>query len=175
MRSWKSALSLVLALPLAGCLGETPERARIVEARLLRDSGRDVLEITQRLEFSPTMRDALDHGIALRLTYRIDACGGAQAQVMRLSYSPLYRRYELLREGDTAARRFVRRSAMLAALDRIRLPLATPTPGACRGSVAVALDLTSLPTPLRFPALLHPDQWRLISPATPWNASSPRA
>jgi hypothetical protein len=170
MRFCKGALSLCLLLSLAACLGETPERARIIEVRLLRDSGRDVLEITQRLEFSPTMRDALEHGIALRLTYRIDACDYLQAQVIRLSYSPLHRRYELQREGDASPRRFVRRSAMLAALDRIRLPLATAAPLACKGNVAVALDLTSLPTPLRFPALLHPDQWRLVSPSTPWNA-----
>ena len=145
MRFCKGALSLCLLLPLAACLGETPERARIVEVRLLRDSGRDVLEITQRLEFSATMRDALDHGIPLRLTYRIDACDDPQAQVVRLSYSPLHRRYELQREGDSSARRFARRGALLAALDRIRLPLTRTAPVPCSGSVAVALDLTSLP------------------------------
>jgi hypothetical protein len=181
MRSWKSTLSGSLLLLLAACRGETPDRARIIEARLLHEGGAAVLEVTQDLRFSRTMRDALDHGIPLRLRYLIEDCQGMHSQVLQMSYSPLNRHYELQLEGVGAARRFARRGAMLASIDRVRLPLTTEPPQDCDARISVALDLTSLPTPLRFPALFQPDQWRLVSPAVPfsapasWNARSPRA
>ena len=172
----RSALSLLLAtLALAGCLGATPERARIVGARLVHDGGRPELEVTQELRFSRTMREALAQGIELRLVYVLQGCGADTLQALALRYVPLTRHYELQREGDPQARGFARSSALLASLDRVRLPLpATPTPD-CRGVVTVALDLTTLPTPLRFPALLRRAEWRMVSPPAAWPDPSPRA
>jgi hypothetical protein len=175
MRRWKSAPSALLCLALAGCLGETPDRARIVEARVLRDGDTAELELTQDLRFSRTMREALAHGIPLRLVYGIEGCGVRSDHVLELRYLPLLRHYQLQRDSEAQARSFARRSALLASLDRIRLPLpAFPQPG-CSGTVSMALDLTSLPTPLRFPAFLRRDEWRLVSPPVQWHSPSPRA
>jgi hypothetical protein len=165
----------LLLAALAGCLGATPERARIVEARLVRDAGRAELELLQDLRFSRSMRDALANGIPLRLVYGIEGCGVQGAQILELRYLPLLRHYELQRIGDPQSRSFARRSALLASLDRIRLPLTREPDGACRGRVSMALDLTSLPTPLRIPAFLQREEWRLISAPTAWTSPSARA
>jgi hypothetical protein len=164
--------ALVLLLPaLAGCLGETPERALILDTRVVRDGG-VALEITQELRFSRTMRAALDHGMTLRLVYRVEGCASGAFDVLELRYVPLTRHYELRRFGDAQGRSFARRSALFAALDRVRLPLqAEPTPD-CRGQLQVALDLTSLPTPLRLPAFLQRDEWRMVSPVHAWPTRS---
>jgi hypothetical protein len=175
MRRSRSALSLLLPLALAGCLGATPERARIVAVRLVQDAGRAELEVTQELRFSRTMREALAHGIPLRLVYVVQGCGADALQALSLRYVPLTRHYELQREGDLQARSFARRSALLASLDRVRLPLREAPPAECRGRISVVLDLTTLPTPLRFPALLRRAEWRLVSPAVAWPDPSPRA
>ena len=172
----RSALSLLLAtLALAGCLGATPDRARIAAARLVHDGGRPELEVTQELRFSRTMREALAHGIPLRLVYLLRGCGADSLHALTLRYVPLTRHYELQREGDAQSRSFARRSALLASLDRVRLPLPGVPPPGCRGEVSVALDLTTLPTPLRFPALLRRAEWRLVSPPVAWPDPSPRA
>lgn len=154
---------------LTGCLGATPDRARILEARLVRDAGRAELELIQDLRFSRSMRDALANGIPLRLIYGIHGCDVDAAQILELRYLPLLRHYELQRLGDPQWRSFARRSAVLASLDRIRLPLARDPGDACRGSVSMALDLTTLPTPLRFPAFLQREEWRLISAPQAWS------
>lgn len=164
----RASLAGVL-LALAGCgLGETPERAEILEARVLERAG--AIELGQRLVLSPTMLDALENGIPLRLGYRIDGCvsgGVPRGFALELRYRPLARQYEL-RGADGELRHFGRRSALLAALDRVRLPL----PGAadCGGRASVALDLVALPTPLRFPALMRPEEWRLVSPEYAWTS-----
>lgn len=133
------------------------------------------LDVTQELRFSPTVRQALDNGIALRLVYRIAGCGVTGFVTLRMRYTPLNRHYELQREGSTSVRRFARVGALLAALDRVHLPLQqAPTPG-CTGDVRMALDLTSLPTPLRFPAFLASDEWRMVAPPVSWTIDSPRA
>jgi hypothetical protein len=175
MPRWHGASALAtLTLLLAGCHGATPERARIVDARVVRDGDGMALELVQELRFSRSMRDALAAGIPLRLGYSIEGCAtGGEAFALR--YSPLSRSYELLREGDARPRSFARRSALFAALDRVRLRLHAEPLADCEGSVRMALDLTALPTPLRFPAFLQPDEWRMVSPGFAWSARSPRA
>jgi hypothetical protein len=166
-------IMLLLALPLlAGCLGTTPERATIAAVQVLDAPAGIMLEVTQRLRLSTTMHSALASGIPLNLVYRIDACQ-PRPQIARieLRYVALTNSYEMRSSGDPGVRRFARRSAMMASLDRVRLPLAGPLDVDCEGRLAVALDLTSLPTPLRFPALLNPDEWRLVSPAHAWPAA----
>lgn len=133
------------------------------------------LDVTQELRFSQTMREALDNGIALRLVYRITGCGLDQASTLRMRYTPLSRHYELQQDANVAVRRFSRAGALFAALDRVRLPLRTLPEADCTGELAVALDLTSLPTPLRFPAFLSADEWRMVSPPVAWPTVSPRA
>ncbi len=175
MPRWKNAASLALLPLLAGCLGQTPERARILHARLAGEGAAAQLEVTQRLNFSPKMRAALEHGIPLRLTYRVGACGKEVLQGIELRYSPLNRHFELHRPGESQARTFTRSAALLASLDRVRLPIGDTFAPGCIGEVVVGLDLTSLPTPLRFPAFLRPGDWRMVSPPTAWSTSPPRA
>lgn len=160
--------SLLFAVSLlAGCIGETPERAQIAAASV-RDSGAGrVLEVEQQLRWSPRMLEALANGIPLRLAYHLECGSWRGAHFIQLRYAPLQRAYTLQPAGSPG-RRFGRRTALLAALDRVRLPLPKDLPEDCVGALRVALDLTSLPTPLRFPALLRPQDWRLVSPRAPW-------
>ncbi|HPF74409.1 MAG TPA: DUF4390 domain-containing protein [Xanthomonadaceae bacterium] len=172
MPCWRVASTLAMAALLGGCgLGETPERAEIL---VVRRAASDSLEITQQLRFSEHMRETLDNGIPLRLAYRIDWCDRrrGEGQVIELRYSPLSRDYRMRRLADGEDRRFSRSSALFAALDRVRLPVKGDIPD-CGGQISVALDLTSLPTPLRFPAFLEPSQWRLVSPEHAWSAAQP--
>ncbi len=129
-----------------------------------------MLEVTQRIELSQSMHAALDHGIALRLVYRIDACGHVRRRALWLRHAPLKRQYELQREGDAEVRGFARLPLLAAALDRVRLPLDLPGDAQCEGHVQVRLDPAALPTPLRFPAFLEPEQWRLASARFSWAA-----
>lgn len=169
------AALLLASCALGGCLGATPDRARILEARVVSDAGRAELELIQDLRFSRSMREALANGIPLRLVYGIDGCGVDAHQVIELRYLPLLRHYQMQRIGDAQPRSFARRTALLASLDRIRLPLARdPEPG-CDGRVSMALDLTALPTPLRIPAFVQRREWRLISAPSAWTAAATRA
>lgn len=168
-RLWVAA---PVGVALSGCtLGETPDRAEILAVR---GASAGMLEVTQQLRFSEHMREALDYGIPLRLAYHIDWCDSQrdEGQVIELRYSPLGRDYRMRRLADGEDRRFSRPSALFAALDRVRLPVKATIPD-CGGRLSVALDLTSLPTPLRFPALLEPSQWRLVSPEHEWSAARP--
>ncbi len=174
MRRWYAAeavraplLSALLAAGLAGCAGHSTQRAEVVSATPLAADGRATLDVVQRLQPSQAMLDALDAGIPLRLAYRLRACESASEVMVELRYSALTRRYEL--RPDSGERRyFVRRSALLAALDRLRLPLGDAAAARCPGSVQVRLDLAVLPLPLRLPALLRPADWRMRSPTATW-------
>lgn len=162
---------LVSALLLGACgLGQTPDRARVLRVEPV--AAGTALEVTQSLRLSGTMLEALDRGIPLRLAYRVHWCAGSgrgeQRIALELHHLPLSRHYELRTLPDGAVQRFARRSALLAALDRVRLPLELAAPD-CGGALAVALDLTALPTPLRFPAFLKPSEWRLVSAPLAWS------
>jgi hypothetical protein len=166
---------LALLLPLLSACGQlTPERAQISAARpLLTAGGGSELDIEQRLRLTPLMLEALESGIPLRLRYEIGGCPDTarQSVMLDLRHAALTRRY-LLQVGSAAPRHFSRRSAMLAALDRVRLPLDNAKAATCAGDVQVSLDLTSLPPPLRLPALLLPADWRLRSPTYTWPANA---
>ena len=153
----------------AACSGRTPERAVLLQARTGGSGGQPWIELDQRLRFSPTLIEALDNGIPLQLGYRFDWCEGAHSQgaPLQLRYAPLSAHYELVGIAGPS-RRFAQRAALLAALDRVRLPLAKAPPLDCALVAEVALQLTALPTPLRFPALFEPDQWRMVSAETRW-------
>lgn len=158
---------MTLAL-LSGC-ADAPERAEILSARTLPGIDGLHLELTQRIELTATMRDALDHGIQLRLSYRIHACGLRRERALWLRHAPLNRQYQMQREGDSEVRSFARLPALAAALDRVRLPLDLPADARCHGRVEVQLDLAALPTPLRFPAFFEPEQWQLASAPFAWS------
>lgn len=161
-------MAMALAVS-AGC-ADPPERAHILAARTLQGVDGLHLELTQEIELSQAMRDALDHGIPLRLAYRIQVCGQHRERALWLRHAPLNRQYEMQREGDAEVRGFARLPALAAALDRVRLPLDLPADARCDGRAEVRLDLAALPTPLRFPAFFEPEQWQLASPPFAWTA-----
>jgi len=160
--------ALAFALMLAGCDGNTPDRAQLLRAEVFPTIDGLQLELTQELRLTPKMREAIDHGIPLRLRYRISACGAQIERALWLRYAPLNARYELQREDDGEVRSFARFPALIAALDRVRLPLDLPPQARCGGVVRVDLDQAALPTPLRLPALFEPNDWRLQSTVRSW-------
>lgn len=159
-----------MCLMLLTACAEPAQHARIHTAHTLPGIDGLQLELTQDIALTDAMRDALDHGIALRLLYRIEVCGHRRQRAVWLRHAPLKRQYELAHEGTSEVRDFARLPALEAALDRIRLPLDLPAQAQCAGQVQVQLDLAALPTPLRFPAFFHPDAWRLRSETRSWAA-----
>ena len=155
---------LVSLILLGGCDSSAEAQASISSARLQRSAAGPHLEIQQRLDFSPRMLDALSNGIGLRLDYSVRACDGATTETtpLWLRYYPLAREFELRWPEAYGSRRFARRSGLLAALDQVRLPLSEAA-AACGGQVSLALVASSLPAPLRFPALIGLQDWRLAA------------
>lgn len=147
--------------------------ARFDSVRLLAGPAGAALELDQSLRFNPRMLDALSNGIALRLEYRLQACAGRQQArpALWLRYFPLTQQYELRWQGEAQGRRFERRAALLAALDRVRVPL-EPAMAECAGEVRLELDRAALPAPLRFPALIGLEDWRLRA-RIDWSAPGP--
>lgn len=170
------ALLALLALALASCAGggDAP-RARIVEARLVADPD-PVLEAGIELTLSRVMLEALDRGIPLVLTLRVEGRGGGgvllETRTLRLRHLPLARRWQL-RDASGAERHYARRAQLLAALDRVRVPLpaawlALVDEG--EGALTLGLDTAALPGPLRIPAALRRD-WHFPDTTLAWHAA----
>lgn len=159
---------LTTSLALVSACAEPNQHAQIHEAHTLPGLDGLQLELIQQITLTEAMRDALDHGIALRLLYRIKVCGHRRQRAVWLRHAPLKRLYELQGEGVAEVRDFARLSALEAALDRIRVPLDLPADARCEGRVRVELDLAALPTPLRFPAFFQSQQWQLRSDTYTW-------
>lgn len=162
-------------LLLAGC-GLREPGVRVRAAALTVAGSAPVLEVDLDPAFSAEMREALERGIDLRLAFALVADRPDAAPVERhllLRYAPLSARYLLIDVERGSARSFSRRTQLVAALDRVRLPLlpgqATPVPGA-RWSLAVRVDAETLPGVLRLPALLSP-AWRLATHRHAWVAA----
>lgn len=159
----RGAAGLLLLL-LAACGADEAPRAQIEDVRRLQRGDSLQLEVQQRLQFQPIMLEALANGIGLRLDYELSFCESGERAVrsLWLRYYPLAGEYEMRWEGDTQGRRFARRGALLAALDRIRIEL--PPPAArCALQLSLELERSALPAPLRFPALIGLQDWRLAS------------
>lgn len=160
----------MLALLLAACSGG----GTIESARITSDPA---LDARLRLALSPSLLEALDHGVPLTLRLHLRAVGSAgrleRVHPIELSFLPLARRYRWRDLDDGDARYFARRPQLLAALDRVRVPLDpawADLPADTRYTLDIALDRDSLPAPLRLPALLSA-QWRLDPPEHRWTAA----
>lgn len=157
----RAALAL-LCLLLSACTAQQAPRAVIEDVRLRQRGDVLQLDVQQRLDFQPNMLEALSNGIALRLDYRIDYCMGRERVVrsLWLRYYPLASEYEMRWQAAPQGRRFARRGALLAALDRVRIELPVEAAG-CDIAVSLQLERSALPAPLRFPALIGLQDWRL--------------
>ncbi len=123
------------------------------------------LDLSLSLRLSETQLEALDHGIPLRLEFVI-APRNAPHQLSRIviGYLPMAKRYQLLADSRVP-RYFSSRLQLLAALDRVSLPL--DQVGSGTGTVLMRLDRSALPAPMRLPALLD-SNWRLVSVPVNW-------
>ncbi|MDZ4813126.1 MAG: DUF4390 domain-containing protein [Pseudomonadota bacterium] len=166
--SWRlryCSLAVAVALLSGGCVRQG-EASSIVSATpnvQLR-----TLDLSLSLRLSETQLEALDHGIPLRLEFVI-APRKAPRQLSRIliGYLPMAKRYQLLADSR-APRYFSSRLQLLAALDRVSLPLNAV--GSGTGTVLVRLDRSALPAPMRLPALLD-SSWRLVSVPVNWTTS----
>jgi hypothetical protein len=167
------AAALLAAVCATGCTRHDDD-ARVLDARLVRSPGA-ALEADLALRFSPVMLDALEHGIALTLTFALDAHPRAGPSLsterhLRLSYAPLAGQYVVTGVDDGRTRTFARRTQLLAAFDRVRLDLPrewAALPEDTPLALTVALDRSALPGPLRLPALLSSD-WHLATAVYRW-------
>lgn len=175
MRYWLTAMrglkGCALILALAGC-NAAPEH-RITSARIVRDPN-PALEVAWTAHLTPTMLTALDHGIPLVLAFELRAAGGPhERRHLLLRYAALTQQYEWIDRELGINRHFARRSLLLAALDRVRLPL-SPRWRAVRAgqalSLTLELDTNALPGPLRLPAQWD-TRWQLHVPEWRWTES----
>lgn len=166
--SWRLAWAL-LALLLAAC-GHPASALRIDAANLKRD-GEPTLEVDLDLALAPTLVEALDRGIPLTLRFDLAGGGHRVERHLRLRYLPLVDQYQLHDVERADARGFARRAQLLAALDRVRLPLDPGWTDAPDDLVlVVALDRSTLPAALRLPALVD-REWQLAGSEHRWTSA----
>lgn len=117
------------------------------------------------MQLNETLLDALDHGIPLEFEFVVSYDDKAEdIRTIQLSYLPMARHYEL-QTDYSAPRAFSSRLQLLSALDLVRLPMSMPASRS--GQVAMRLDTSSLPAPMRLSAFFDSD-WRLASTSAAW-------
>lgn len=162
-------LLLPCVLALAACHGG----GSIESARIVR-SPEPVLDAGLRLRPSSQMLEALDRGVPLTLRFELRTEGATptfdSVRRIELRYLPLAQQYQLRDMHSGQMRYFARQPQLLAALDRVRLPLDAAWADVAEGTVctlSLMLDVDALPAPLRLPALLSPP-WRMKPPEHRW-------
>ena len=128
-----------------------------------------MIELRLETRFTPELLAALDQGIPLTLRIALELDDGRvridSTRHLELSYSPLSARYRLRETESGAERSFGYRALLLAALDRVTVPLPPEAEALGPGTqarVRITLPGASLPAPLRLPALWAP-QWRVAA------------
>jgi hypothetical protein len=175
-RCWRAArraLALAAATLLAACHG-----GGAIESARIDGGATPALDASLKLAPTADLLAALDRGVPLVLRMDLRARGdGLRLHAVRrieLRFRPLSRQYAWTDLDSGAARTFARRPLLLAALDRVRLPLDAgfaDLPPGTRLTLALALDVDALPPPLRLPALFSP-RWRLATPEYAWTVGA---
>lgn len=125
------------------------------------------LSITQRVPLTEAMFEALDGGIHLYFDYQVHVCMAAPLRrELMIAGGIIDGGYVVRWAGHS--RTFPTQADLLAGLDRLSMELPSSVSADCQGAVQVALALTRLPTPMRFPAFFRPDEWRLSSQLVSW-------
>ncbi len=169
----KSIISGIGCLALGAC-ARGPDAMSITSASIVADT----LLAQIAWEPDPNLLDALDHGIPLdfvvTLTAQKNAALGwhedvaSQQRHVQLRYYPLSRYYQLRDLDLDRTRSFPARAAALAALENLRLPLASWMPtNADHFKIDVAMNRAALPGVLRMSSLVRPEWW-LSSGAYAW-------
>ncbi len=173
MQCLKKAISIFCALLLGAC-ARTPGDLRVRSASI------DANVLVAQLSWQPdaVVLDAVDHGIALEFTVTAQAFAPGmlglhatqtQQRHVQLRYFPLTRQYQVQDVEDARTRSYAARALAFAALEDLRLPLATWHQGAIAYRVRVALDRDALPGALRLPAVFEA-AWRIDSGDYTWRA-----
>lgn len=156
------AWGFLVLLGLTACSGSA---GRLDIARAQLDAGGTRVLLDLDLQLSPTHLEALDHGVPLRLDFIVAPLAGAgTVETLVLGYSPLTHRYGLSIGEEANPRQFATRAQMLAALDRISLPV---RPGNDRGFVRGRLNIDALPPALRMTARFD-RRWQLETRTSEW-------
>jgi hypothetical protein len=176
MPLWKSIISCICGIALAACARE-PEPMSIQSASISADN------LLAQIAWEPdaSLLDALDHGIPLDFVLTLKAQTPAllgmhrdvaeQRRHVQLRYYPLSRYYQFRDLDLDQTRNFPARASALAALENIRIPLASwNAQTADRYQLDVAIDRTALPGVLRMSSLVRPAWW-LNSGAFMWPAA----
>ena len=177
MRLWKSIISGICGLALAAC-------ARGTDSISIRSASVSADNLLAQISWQPdsSLLDALDHGIPLDFVLTLKAQKRAwlglhrevaeQRRHVQLRYYPLSRYYQFRDMDFDQTRSFPARASALAALENIRIPLATwNTQTADRYQLDVAIDRASLPGVLRMSSLVRPAWW-LDSGEFTWPAAA---
>jgi hypothetical protein len=182
MRWWRRLVSVVCMLGLlTGCdalRDQAPGRLVVNDAQVLSTVDGAQLALAIELQLNGPMSDALEHGIPITLHVHLQGNSGTLEIVdqrdVELRYFPLSRRYQLRDGGTDTERSFAASGYLMDALAALRLPLPkefSALPAGSRMRVAVQLDHSALPGPLRLPAILEP-AWRLKAPEFVWTVAA---
>lgn len=169
-RVWHVLCSVVCLFVLSACGAQHAQNEGIVlEQAVFTVTPDDTkqLSITQRVPLTQAMFEALDSGINLYFDYQIHTCGASpMRRELMVAGRVIDNGYVIRWAGQT--RSFATQADLLAGLDRLNMELPKTVSADCQGAVQVMLALTRLPTPMRFPAFFHPNDWRLSSPLVSW-------
>lgn len=176
-------LGVLLGLLLADYAFAADFGFRILRAELVLERRDYVLNADIDYRFSEPAIEALRNGVPLTLVlglkikreraYWWDETVLNERRVFRIRYQPLAKLYQLVHESSGAPRNFASLNALLDAMGAIRglsvLPEERVSKGEhYRASLAVGLDIESLPLPLRPVAYVTP-AWYLNSPRFRWS------
>ncbi|MDT8319798.1 MAG: DUF4390 domain-containing protein [Xanthomonadales bacterium] len=167
---------LAALLPLAACADRGAERFELTGVAATWTNGQLRARCEQRLTLSREARDALHHGVPLTLEIELilrdsenrTRVGGSSASY-EVHYLPLSKHYRLSYPATGTVKTFPRLRHVLAELSRVEISLETgPLPGGEYQLLARSrLDKSSMPPPMRLPALLS-RAWRHDSNWSTW-------
>ena len=182
MRMWKRISTSVCAmLALAGCevlRDQASGTLEVREARVIVAADGAELDMDLDCRLNGPMSDALEHGIPITLQIELHARSAqlrlSDRRAIELRYFPLSRRYQLRDLRSDSVSSFSAFGSLIDALATLRLPLPATfvqLPVGTELRVAVGLDHSALPGPLRLPAILEP-AWRLVAPEYAWTIAA---
>ena len=168
-------------LALAACdvlRHQAPGTLDVREARIVVAADGAQLDIDLDCRLNGPMSDALEHGIPITLQIELEARSKqielGDRRAIELRYFPLSRRYQLRDLRSGTVRSFTAYGSLIDSLGALRLPLPASfveLPAGTELRVAVGLDHSALPGPLRLPAILEP-AWRLVAPEYAWTVAA---
>lgn len=148
---------------LAGCAAKPDDYGFDIEQVAVRSAQHNIsITLTQRMRLSREARNALTHGVPLRIHTQIVLHRTGSwfnlshvEQQFEIRYLPLSGLYRLSTHGDSSAQTFPRLRHALSALSQVTLQLPTTEVAADQLEICARsyLDKRQLPAPMRLPTL----------------------